>query len=174
MTCLFLSQVSLDLVQQGLNTLWGSFEVKNSRLVKKMLQQFYGMPLFKPGSPTEVVDGIEAIADRFQALPLHFMTFHGGSEVHSNSGPPLSLYCVLFLLNFVISRLTASLTPWILPSTPTMWSTSSSTTFSSCSQDAKAPTNSTCRSSSFVHLLLPEHSRRHLKRTVGGWPGWSY
>mmetsp|Transcript_54479 Transcript_54479/g.108145 ORF Transcript_54479/g.108145 Transcript_54479/m.108145 type:complete len:767 (+) Transcript_54479:17-2317(+) len=80
----FLSQVSLDLARQGVNTLWGSFEVKNSRLMKKMLQQFYGNPLTKPTGPggaQEVVDGIDAIADSFQSLPLHFLTFHGGSEI---------------------------------------------------------------------------------------------
>ena len=35
----------------------------------------------QPGCKNHVVDGIEAIADRFQSLPLYFMTFHGGSEV---------------------------------------------------------------------------------------------
>jgi len=36
----FLSQLSLDLAQQGVNTLWGSFEVKNVNLIRKMLGQF--------------------------------------------------------------------------------------------------------------------------------------
>jgi twinkle protein len=39
-----LSQMSLDLAQQGVNMLWGSFEVKNTRLVKKMLQVSYTLP----------------------------------------------------------------------------------------------------------------------------------
>lgn len=39
-----LSQLSLDLAESGLNTLWGSFEVKNRRLIQKMLQQFAGKP----------------------------------------------------------------------------------------------------------------------------------
>jgi twinkle protein len=34
-----LSQLSLDLCSQGVRTLWGSFEIKNSRLVATMLQQ---------------------------------------------------------------------------------------------------------------------------------------
>lgn len=40
-----LSQLSLDLAEGGLNTLWGSFEIKNTRLMHKMLQQFAGRPL---------------------------------------------------------------------------------------------------------------------------------
>lgn len=40
-----LSQLSLDLAAGGLNTLWGSFEIKNTRLLQKMLQQFAGRPL---------------------------------------------------------------------------------------------------------------------------------
>lgn len=40
-----LSQLSLDLAAGGLNTLWGSFEIKNTRLLLKMLQQFAGRPL---------------------------------------------------------------------------------------------------------------------------------
>ena len=40
-----LSQLSLDLAAGGLNTLWGSFEITNTRLLQKMLQQFAGRPL---------------------------------------------------------------------------------------------------------------------------------
>lgn len=40
-----LSQLSLDLAAGGHNTLWGSFEIKNTRLMQKMLQQFAGRPL---------------------------------------------------------------------------------------------------------------------------------
>jgi len=36
----FLGQASLDLVDQGVNVLWGSFEIKNTRLMKKLLQQY--------------------------------------------------------------------------------------------------------------------------------------
>lgn len=43
--------------------------------MKKMLQQYHGKPLTQQG---QVIEGIEAIADRFQSLPLSFMTFHGG------------------------------------------------------------------------------------------------
>jgi hypothetical protein len=36
-----LSQLGLDFAQQGRPTLWGSFEVKNERLMGKMMQQFH-------------------------------------------------------------------------------------------------------------------------------------
>lgn len=41
----FASEYSLDLVQQGVNTLWGSFEIRNARLAKTMLQQMAGADL---------------------------------------------------------------------------------------------------------------------------------
>jgi len=75
-----LSQLSLDLAEQNVSTLWGSFEVKNTRLMKKMLHQFNGQPLVQPGT-SEVIEGLRDLADRFEALPLYFMTFHGGSDV---------------------------------------------------------------------------------------------
>lgn len=40
-----LSQLSLDLAAGGLSTLWGSFEIKNTRLMQKMLHQFAGRPV---------------------------------------------------------------------------------------------------------------------------------
>ena len=36
----FLGQASLDLAEQGVNVLWGSFEIKNTRLMHKLLQQY--------------------------------------------------------------------------------------------------------------------------------------
>lgn len=75
-----LGQLSLDFVEQGINTLWGSFETKNTRLMQKLLQQFARAPLItmtkeKPNT------ALESLADRFEALPLHFMTFHGGTVI---------------------------------------------------------------------------------------------
>lgn len=72
----FLSQQSIDLAEQDINVLWGSFEIKNSRLIKKLLQQFAREPI-------EIQDGkkLDAIADRFEQLPLHFLKFHGGTDV---------------------------------------------------------------------------------------------
>jgi len=72
-----LSQLSLDYCMQGVNTLWGSFEIKNSRLAKKMLFQHaagvHGLEV--------TAENFDAVADRFEELPLRFLRFHGSSEV---------------------------------------------------------------------------------------------
>jgi len=81
----FLSQLSLDFAENGINVLWGSFEVKNTRLMHKLLRQFSREPLpsaldlkKRDGNANEV---LQALADRFEDLPLYFMRFHGGSNV---------------------------------------------------------------------------------------------
>ncbi|KAL3922897.1 MAG: hypothetical protein SGILL_001960 [Bacillariaceae sp.] len=76
----FLGQVSLDLAEQGINVLWGSFEIKNTRLLHKLLKQFSrnGLPANTDAGASE---HLNALADRFQDLPLYFMKFHGGSDV---------------------------------------------------------------------------------------------
>ena len=71
--------MSVDFAEQGINTLWGSFEIKNTRLLHKLLQQFSREPL--PVGKPEMADSLNALADRFQSLPLYFMRFHGGSDV---------------------------------------------------------------------------------------------
>ena len=73
-----LSQMSIDLCQSGTNTLWGSFEIKNTRLIKKMLTQLVGYEL--DGLPHE---HFEATAERFEDLALYFMRFYGSTEVDS-------------------------------------------------------------------------------------------
>jgi len=71
-----LSQMSLDFAKAGSATLWGSFEIKNARLIEKMLQQ-YACANLKALSK-ERLDGI---ADDFEGLPMHFMNFHAGSDL---------------------------------------------------------------------------------------------
>lgn len=75
----FLGQMSLDLAEQGVNVLWGSFEIKNTRLVHKLLQQFARKPL--PTGDPSLSPVLEALADRFGQLPLNFLKFHGGTDV---------------------------------------------------------------------------------------------
>ena len=75
----FLGQMSLDLAEQDVNVLWGSFEIKNTRLLHKLLQQYSRAPL--PKGDAGMADKLEALADRFSQLPLHFLKFHGGSDV---------------------------------------------------------------------------------------------
>lgn len=71
----FISDFSLDLCMQGVNTLWGSFEINNTRLAKVMLTQFAGYSLEKS------MNSFEQVADEFQKLPIWFMTFHGQNKV---------------------------------------------------------------------------------------------
>ena len=66
-----MSEYSLDLAMQGVNTLWGSFEIRNARLARTMLQQMSGVPL------DEHLDQFDSFADEFEKLPIYFMTFHG-------------------------------------------------------------------------------------------------
>lgn len=63
-------------IHPRLNTLWGSFEVQNTRLVEKMLRQYHAAPL-PMGDPK----GLDAVADKFARLPLLFMRFHGSSAL---------------------------------------------------------------------------------------------
>jgi twinkle protein len=72
----FLSQLSLDLARGGMNTLWGSFEVQNVKLIEKMMRQYHAAPL-----PMGDLKSLDAVADRFGQLPLMFMRFHGSSNV---------------------------------------------------------------------------------------------
>jgi len=71
--------MSLDLVEQDVNVLWGSFEIKNTRLMHKLLQQFAREPL--PTGDPAMENKLNALADRFEQLPFTFMKFHGSSDV---------------------------------------------------------------------------------------------
>ncbi|XP_055332050.1 twinkle mtDNA helicase-like [Paramacrobiotus metropolitanus] len=73
----FLSEYSLDLCSQGLRTLWGSFEIKNARLAKTMLNQFSRISLQKN------VGEFDMWADRFELLPLYFLVFYGQQSMEN-------------------------------------------------------------------------------------------
>lgn len=66
-----MSQYSLDLAEQGVNTLWGSFEIPNHRLARTLLTQLAGIPL------QQNLDRFDEFADRLEKLPMYFMKFHG-------------------------------------------------------------------------------------------------
>ena len=57
------------------NTLWGSFEIRNVRLARTMLQQLAEIPL------ETNLNRFDEFANVFQQLPLYFMTFHGQQSV---------------------------------------------------------------------------------------------
>ncbi|XP_052753761.1 mitochondrial DNA helicase [Galleria mellonella] len=69
------AEMSLDLAQQGVNTLWGSFEIRNSRLARTMLQQFAGIPL------EQNLQDFQKYADDFQKLPIYYLAFHGQQPI---------------------------------------------------------------------------------------------
>ncbi|XP_049887670.1 mitochondrial DNA helicase [Pectinophora gossypiella] len=69
------AEMSLDLAQQGVTTLWGSFEIRNSRLARTMLQQFAGVPL------ENHLPDFGKYADDFQKLPVYYLAFHGQQPI---------------------------------------------------------------------------------------------
>ncbi|KAI9483413.1 MAG: P-loop containing nucleoside triphosphate hydrolase protein [Benjaminiella poitrasii] len=69
------SQLSLDFCKSGVPTLWGSFEIMNKRLAKKMLYQFAEMDLST--APEE----FDRIADQFEQLPLYFLKFFSSTAI---------------------------------------------------------------------------------------------
>lgn len=71
----FISEMALDLCMQGVNTLWGSFEINNVRLAKIMLTQFAVQRL------EDNLEQYDYWADKFEELPLYFMTFHGQQNI---------------------------------------------------------------------------------------------
>ncbi|KAF7726090.1 hypothetical protein EC973_009064 [Apophysomyces ossiformis] len=70
-----ISQLSLDYCKSGVPTLWGSFEIQNKRLAKKMLYQFAGKDLSK--WPKE----LDLWADKFEQLPLYFLKFFSSTAI---------------------------------------------------------------------------------------------
>lgn len=67
----FMAEYSLDLAMQGVNTLWGSFEIRNTLLARTLLQQMAGKPL------NENLSEFDKWANTFEQLPMYFMTFYG-------------------------------------------------------------------------------------------------
>lgn len=70
-----LSQYSLDFCIQGVNTLWGSFEIRNQNLIKHMMCQVAGKNLGQ--FPTE----FEKYSEQFERYPLYFMDFYGSTSI---------------------------------------------------------------------------------------------
>lgn len=72
----FLSQLSLDYCSSGINTLWGSFEIKNVKLMQTMLAQLSQANL------RQNIQMFNYWADEFEKLPMYFLKYHGSSELH--------------------------------------------------------------------------------------------
>lgn len=71
----FMAEYSLDLAMQGVSTLWGSFEIRNTRLATTMLRQMAGHPL------EDDLASFDKYANDFEKLPIYFMTFHGQQNI---------------------------------------------------------------------------------------------
>lgn len=71
----FISEYSLDLSIQGVNTLWGSFEIRNERLATTLLKQLSLTNL------ENHLDQFDYWADEFTKLPIYFLTFHGQQSI---------------------------------------------------------------------------------------------
>lgn len=88
-----MAEYSLDLAMQGVNTLWGSFEIRNTLLARTLLQQMARKPL------NEHLEEFETWANTFEQLPMYFMTFYGQQplkvvmEVNVTKSPePLAIF----------------------------------------------------------------------------------
>lgn len=71
----FVAEYSLDLAMQGVTTLWGSFEIRNTRLATTMLHQMIGEPLEND------LKSFDRYAAEFEKLPMYFMTFQGQQNI---------------------------------------------------------------------------------------------
>lgn len=74
-----LTQLSLEVATKGIPTLWGSFEIRNPRLVRTMMMQ-YADSLGVKLSPEEP-QHFDLVADHFSRIPFHFMQFYGSSPI---------------------------------------------------------------------------------------------
>jgi len=72
-----LTQIGLDLCARGVPTVFGSFEIKNTRLSRVMLTQLAGKPL--EGDP----EGFSSYADTLTTMPMHFLRFFGAADVNA-------------------------------------------------------------------------------------------
>lgn len=98
-----MSDYSLDLAMQGVNTLWGSFEIRNARLARTMLQQMAEVSL------EDNMDKFNIYADAFNKLPIYFMAFHGQQNIKvvMDVRPYDIIYnrkiCLISMINFSFS-----------------------------------------------------------------------
>jgi len=72
-----LSQLSLDFATQGVRTLWGNFEIKNTYLAQKMLLQYAGKNMTDLQDKAQWDEASQAFSD----LPMYWMRFHGSTSV---------------------------------------------------------------------------------------------
>jgi hypothetical protein len=71
-----LSMLSVDMCRHhNVRTLWGSFEINNVQLLKKMVTQYAGKDMEGDSA------AFREVATKFAGLPMYFMKFHGSTRV---------------------------------------------------------------------------------------------
>ena len=70
----FLSQLSLDYCVKNIPTLWGSFEIPPSRLLKKMMTQYNAKPI--------LAEEFDQVANDFSKVPMHILDFFGSTYIN--------------------------------------------------------------------------------------------
>lgn len=68
-----MSQISADLCKQGVNTLWGSFEIMNPKLIKTMMIQISPIAINRAN--------FDQIGIGFSKLKMYFMDYFASSRV---------------------------------------------------------------------------------------------
>lgn len=105
-----LSQMSLDYCMQGLTVLWGSFEIRNSRLAQVMLQQIAMKPLVDDQNVLET-EAYNKASGKLRDCPMNFMNLFGSTgldmvlgtmEMSMQQGPKPHLI-ILDNLQFMLS-----------------------------------------------------------------------
>ncbi|KAF8561116.1 hypothetical protein P879_01406 [Paragonimus westermani] len=72
----FLCEYSLDLAEQGVSTMWGSFEMPLRKICRTILHQFAGESL-SPSAPHRVVQWASMFSE---TIPMCFMDCHGSQS----------------------------------------------------------------------------------------------
>jgi len=82
-----LSQMSLDYCFQGIKTLWGSFEIRNTRLARVMVQQVAAQSLLSFNTETNTTafdeETFKTAQQVLQRSPLYFMDYFGSTNLEA-------------------------------------------------------------------------------------------
>lgn len=151
-----LSQMSIDYACQGISVLWGSFEIKHTRLAQVMLQQSAMKPLVHDSIIDE--SAWKEASTKLRSLPINFMNLFGSHGLDTVLGTmELSMahrqppnFIILDNLQFMLSgQSSSSLDKWDLMET------------------AVTAIRSFCNTYA-VHVALVVHPRKELDDTPLG------
>lgn len=72
-----LQQLSLDYANLGMGTLWGSFEVRNKKLLKRMVVNHAGIDF----NERQKLSEFDSAWQKFADLPIYLLDFYGATEL---------------------------------------------------------------------------------------------